>query len=386
MLVVVAAPPIVQRQSTIQGPLLIRTPVAVPAKRPTTDHDAERPRSPPPSPPNAAKRSQALPSPRKAPELSTDFTTCLDPFFIAHSEDVQRLLDARNLSWGTIYEIARGVTKGQWEWSSVTAERLDKLRGTNTEAAHKVSAVMQGRDVPRSRLAFELWAEYDREQDAILENKGRGLGGMGPWKGKEGWYGGRIQQVGRLQKVKGKYSIQLEKPEIRRSHRFSRFLGSRRILQVRVADDLLYKHGDDVRALLCSSKFILCGRVFVPFHAKEGSMYMMETSQDHQRMPSPLDGDQFRISLKEFVDWHNPLRFNSGQPISKWSTRWALGLSTSVPTLEFEAKNIFFIADECEGGLPSPAEKVFTDGCGWINGSALTQIMRLMKYGSRPTA
>lgn len=34
----------------------------------------------------------------------------------------------------------------------------------------------------------------------------------------------------------------------------------------------------------------------------------------------------------------------------------------------------------------TPAEKVLTDGCGYINGAALTQIMRLMKYGSRPTA
>lgn len=33
-----------------------------------------------------------------------------------------------------------------------------------------------------------------------------------------------------------------------------------------------------------------------------------------------------------------------------------------------------------------PAEKVLTDGCGLINGAALTQIMRLMKYSSRPTA
>ena len=37
-------------------------------------------------------------------------------------------------------------------------------------------------------------------------------------------------------------------------------------------------------------------------------------------------------------------------------------------------------------GNKAPAEKVLTDGCGLINGAALTQIMRLMKYSSRPTA
>lgn len=34
----------------------------------------------------------------------------------------------------------------------------------------------------------------------------------------------------------------------------------------------------------------------------------------------------------------------------------------------------------------APAEKVLTDGCGLINGAALTQIMRVMQYTTRPTA
>ena len=138
---------------------------------------------------------------------------------------------------------------------------------------------------------------------------------MGEWRGKDNWHGGRIQQVGRLVRAQGRFSIQLEKPEIRRSHRFSRFLGSRRILQVRVADDILYKDklGDEVRRLLYTSKFVLCGRVFLPFHAKEGSMYLLETSQDYERVPRKLDGDHLRISLKDFVQWHNPLNLNQQQ-------------------------------------------------------------------------
>lgn len=292
------------------------------------------PPSPSTLPQPAKRRHPATSAPRQSPPASKpDFGTALDPFIIAHDASAQSLLDANNLAWGTIYEIARGVTKGSWDWSSVTKEKVDQLRGTNAHAAHRVAAVMQERGVPRAPAA-ELWCvffssrlpnttlthgprdvariEYDREQDAILENKGRGLGGMGPWKGKDGWYGGRIQQVGRLVLVHNRFSIQLEKPEIRRSHRFSRFLGSRRILQVRM-DDLLYKHGEEVRLLLSSSKFILCGRVFLPFHAKEGSMYLIETNQDFQRVASDQDGDHLRISLNDFVEWHNPLDSNSGQ-------------------------------------------------------------------------
>ncbi|KAG6380657.1 RNA dependent RNA polymerase-domain-containing protein [Boletus reticuloceps] len=308
-----------------------------------------------------------------ARELSA-FGAELDPFLIAHDATAQRLMDANHLTWGTTYEIARGVTKGQWTWSAVTREKIQKLCGSNACAAHQVAAVMQDREVPRVAEA-EVWAEYNREQAAIIENQGRGLGGLGLWKGKDDWYGGRIQQVGRLiREGPTRFSIQLEKPEIRRSHRFSRFLGSRRILQVRVVDDLLYKYGDEVRTFLSSSRFILCGRVFLPFHAKEGSMYLTETDQNYERLPNDEDGDHLRIH----------------QPISKWSTRWALGLSTSVPSIEIDPKNIFELPDiyvspkDWEG--KAPAEKVLTDGCGLINGAALTQIMRLMKYSSRPTA
>lgn len=155
--------------------------------------------------------------------------------------------------------------------------------------------------------------EYDREQDAIMENKGRGLGGMGEWKGKENWYGGRIQQVGRLDRTGTQFFIRLQKPEIHRSHRFSRFLGSRRILQVRVKEDHLYKYGNKIRSLMCSSKFVLCGRVFLPFHAKDSSVYLVETNQGYERTAKFNDGDQFRISLRDFINWHNPLGGNDQQ-------------------------------------------------------------------------
>ncbi|KAG2133617.1 RNA dependent RNA polymerase-domain-containing protein [Suillus bovinus] len=167
---------------------------------------------------------------------------------------------------------------------------------------------------------------------------------MGQWKGKDHWYGGKIQQVARVVKAGTDFKFELEKPEIRRSHRFARFLGSRRILQVRVPDNLTYgKVGSELRELLISSKFVLCGRVFVPFHAKEGSVCLFETNENIDRQTNDGDGDIHRLTLYRFVQWHNPQMLNSMQSISKWSTRWALGLSTSVPTIEFRSENIFFI-------------------------------------------
>lgn len=328
-----------------------------------------------------------------SPASQTLDADTLDPYIIAHDQYIQSLLDKKRVPWGTIFELARGVTNGSWLWSDVTGERVDQLCGTNAETAPRVSNVMTGKRTNASAEAMEVWVEYDREQAAILENKGRGLGGMGPWHGKDGWYGGRIQQVARLKEArsKGSFYIQLERPEIRRSHRFARYLGSRRILQVRVPDSFLYQQGDEVRRFFGCHKFILCGRVFLPFHAKEGGVYMVENNQGFGHQCNPQDGDHYRLPFMDFINWHNPFKLNSHQPISKWSARWALGLSTSVPTIAFEEENICFIDDEYVtpadwGGGKAPAEKTYTDGCGWMNGAGLTQIMRRMGYSSRPTA
>jgi hypothetical protein len=157
----------------------------------------------------------------------------------------------------------------------------------------------------------------------MVENKGRGLGTMGQWEGKDHWYGGKIQQVARVVKAGTTFKFELEKPEIRRSHRFARFLGSRRILQVRVPDNLTYdKVGSALREFLISSKFVLCGRVFVPFHAKEGSVYLFETNENIDRQTNLGHGDSHRLTLYQFVKWHNPLRLNSTQVTTFLPALW----------------------------------------------------------------
>lgn len=318
-----------------------------------------------------------------------EFGVQLNIVHIAHCKRAQIVLDQQHLAWGTIYELARGVTRGMWTFEDMTEHCLCKLRGSNVQAAWKVAAVIKDEMGPSfaTRASSEVWLEYDREQLAIVENKGRGLGTMGDWEGKEHWYGGKIQQVARIVRAGSSFKLELEKPEIRRSHRFGRFLGSRRILQIRVPDNLMYD--TEVPKFLGSSKFVLCGRVFVPFHAKEGSVYLFETNENIDRQTNPGDGDSHRLTLHEFVQWHNPLRLNSKQPISKWSTRWTLGLSTSVPTIKFASQDIFFIDDQYAGDCGEgehPVGNIMTDGCGFISGAALTAIMRVIQYPSRPTA
>ncbi|TFK56389.1 hypothetical protein OE88DRAFT_1619977 [Heliocybe sulcata] len=313
----------------------------------------------------------------------------LERVVIAHSSKHQKELE--QLAWGVQYEVARGVTCGHWTWDDLTPEKLLQLRGRNAEAAHKVIPVMRGLPVPERKVSgLALWRDMDREQSAILENKGRGLGLMGEYDEAPNWYGGKIQQVVHLHKPEGSssYSIFLKECEMRRSNRFARFLGSRRLLALHVPDKLLRDEYKDVLGFLCR-KFVLMGRTYVPLHAKDGKLYLVEISEDFERRPNFQQGDQARLSLEELIRWYNPLAMNAKQPISKYTTRFALGFSTSVPVLEFEARNIHFIPDQIAPGVATRnagPEQIMTDGCGFMNGAALLAIKNRMGYKNTPTA
>jgi RNA-dependent RNA polymerase len=81
------------------------------------------------------------------------------PFYIvAHDHDIQELMDAKHIPWGAQWNIARGVSTGQWKWEDVTPSKLDLLRGSNVEAAWKVSSVILGQTIPRVSLGdLEIW-------------------------------------------------------------------------------------------------------------------------------------------------------------------------------------------------------------------------------------
>lgn len=101
--------------------------------------------------------------------------------------------------------------------------------------------------------------------------------------------------------------------QMTRSHRFARFLGSRRLLQIKIVGK------ESVRDVLqerrfFEQQFVLCGRVFVPFSTKDAKVYLMEIDADHDgRKPLCSQGDQYRQSLADCVAWHNPMELNSSQ-------------------------------------------------------------------------
>lgn len=140
---------------------------------------------------------------------------------------------------------------------------------------------------------------------------------MGSWDGQDDWFGGQIQQIATLEGKGSRYVIRLGPMKKQRSHRFSRFCGSRRILQLRIEHELILKEGAAIKRFL-QQKFVLCGRIFVPFHVKHdngkhNNVYMVETNEDLRRKPSIEAGDNYRISFSEFINWHNPPEYNYKQ-------------------------------------------------------------------------
>ncbi|KAJ6479270.1 RNA dependent RNA polymerase-domain-containing protein [Mycena vitilis] len=326
---------------------------------------------------------------------------------IAHHVEVQKHFDNVGIHLGVQWELARGVSTGKWSWDLVLARIKTKksiFLGSNSQVAWKVPGIMRGRTSTESR-DLELWNEVDREHKAFVEGKSRGLGLLDePWESSDWdhrspYYGGQIEYPLRLVKSKSKdahqrYEIYLEKPEKGRSHRFARDLGSPSILHLSVPPRLVQDEGEDVRKFL-AKRFVLNGRVYIPIPPKDtSSVYLIQTDEDYERQkkfgPLKYFGDQRRISFDEFILKHNPPELNSKQPFAKYTARFALGLSTSIPVLEFKQENMFYIPDIYAEGWTTaekpPAEKIMTDGCGFINRSGLLSITKRLGYASLPSA
>ncbi|KAJ7589619.1 RNA dependent RNA polymerase-domain-containing protein [Mycena floridula] len=318
-------------------------------------------------------------------------TVFLEKHIIVHDSDLQMELERRKVPWGITYELYRGVQRGKWTVPMVL-DKVSRLQGLTDKDTYRITNLILGTPLS-SNANPAIGEELHREQEAIFENKGRGLGLMGTWGNVPNWYGGRIQQFVRLlersKKDGGGFLLVLEAMEMRKSTRLARKLGSRRVIQVRGADNFLRDKGQQVIAFL-SQAFIIAGRVFLAIPPKDTTVYLVEIQADHERFTQPWCGDEHRLTFGQILEWHNPVSLNSNQPFAKWFARFHLMMSTSVPVLEFEPENIKYIpdivTDDWKGPGKAPAEKIATDGSGFINIAAMKKLSSQLDYEFLPTA
>ncbi|KAG1749874.1 RNA dependent RNA polymerase-domain-containing protein [Suillus paluster] len=300
---------------------------------------------------------------------------------IAHDRNLQAYFDRKNICFGVQWLIAKLVTYNVLAYRDINIPDLDKLRGTNQEATQRVAQVFarehskgeaEGYFV-KEKAVLSPWKELDREHELALA-MGDSFDGF--QRQVDGWYGGKVHFNATLKSVDKNtrtpdYRIQLNQPELGSSSRLN-------FLRVKVPRNILNKpqHG---LVEFFSQHFLLCGVVYRAFYAKDGNVFLVATNAStgckmpsHAHPPPP--------SLEDYLDWHNPLYYNTAQTVAKWSSRFALGLSNSVPGITISWDNIIYMKEEDPGGPD------MTDGCGYINKTGLRALRELLQWDVIPTA
>ena len=138
-----------------------------------------------------------------------------------------------------------------------------------------------------------------------------------------GWYGGKIHFAGRLVSNSGgrdTFTVELEQPVIATSSRFTRRFGSHRFVRIRIDTKTAHEKAKSIHEYF-QAPFIISGRVFRAFHAKENTVFLFMTNEVIERSPAtdgPSPRVRYRIrepttsperddfSLSDFLQWHNP--------------------------------------------------------------------------------
>lgn len=114
-------------------------------ERPYTSSAASEPPLPQASQASNPQHSApaGVPPPPELPPLLSG-KIALPSRIICHSKTVQERMEQLKISWGVQYELARGVLADKWTWDDISDNVLIQLRGSNAEAASRVSAVVSG--------------------------------------------------------------------------------------------------------------------------------------------------------------------------------------------------------------------------------------------------
>ncbi|KAH7103643.1 RNA dependent RNA polymerase-domain-containing protein [Auriculariales sp. MPI-PUGE-AT-0066] len=235
--------------------------------------------------------------------------------------------------------------------------------------------------------------ELDVEEAALRRNPAAGLGcwtpiGRAPILTKNeapelyGWYGGKIDfKVSmRYDEKTGNVFPVLLPLKFGPSNRLKRF-GSYNSIAITISRTALNKKTDeDGWTEFFCKPFDLFGHTFATFYSKEASKRYL------YRSSTPvLEGVQSwpnSMTTAELFELFNPMAYNASQTITKYTARFALALSDTVPVVRLKAKNIRLIKDivstDVSPFVPPETHQVMTDGCGYGNSALFYEISRVM--------
>ncbi|KAK7471173.1 hypothetical protein VKT23_002583 [Stygiomarasmius scandens] len=294
-------------------------------------------------------------TPNKIPRL--DENPCDDPVFLAQDDDIANIFQSRDIPFCIQWEVAR-CTSSRLNYEAFRDNLHEYADMTNVEAHKKFHrAHSQGRSniSDREHAATSPWSELDKEESALRIDPE--YGGIGNNPDFPGWYGGKVDLRATLEKD---LSIKLERCGLSQSCKLKRRFGSKSILRVKVPAEMLYHSQRDLIAFFKRPLILWCS-VFRAFYAKDDSVLFFKTNEVYR-------GGGFKrnfegpLCLYDFIEWLNPLQPNENQKLCKWTSRMALGLSSSVPGPRLAEEDITKIAD-----IISDEGSNMTDGCGLSN-------------------
>ncbi|KAG8796073.1 hypothetical protein FRC12_005343 [Ceratobasidium sp. 428] len=317
-----------------------------------------------------------------------------DVHLVAYSATHQNYFEDYGIAWGVQWEIARlTAAYPDFSWEHVDEEDLLRLCGPNAICAPSVSKILLAKspkfaDYARRERLIALptlvtpWDSFDKEEAYIRSGRDSGLVND---------HGGNVTQRIHLQIITKaqdtindfSFKFTLEQPQKSKACRFSRYLGSRRLIQCHFSEKDGRTYRDAIIKFFASKKLLINGRLFQAFYGHGSKVELMEINEDVGRTADPMFGDHNRMSLLDFIAWHNNFELNYKQTVGRWVSRFSLGFSTSLVGLTFTHNNIHFIDDIYAPGTTrgdAEAHEIMTDGCGLLNLAALRAIQEKMNW------
>lgn len=259
---------------------------------------------------------------------------------IAHSKKHTAWFDKYGVPWSAQWQVAVMVSNGKKKWEDITEQSIQALSGTNSIVGPKALRVLFPNerqrapgDLARSRLGSP-YVELDREEAALDKGTLETLGLCPPSDDSKDlkmgtWWGGRIEQRAVMVKTTTapksfcngapasniSWGIRLFHHAMKgKSCRFTRKFGSRRFIQLAIPDLKKLTPGERISLKMELLKpHILHGRIFRAFSTHDGTVRLIETDEDHERVARHEVGDSRRLSFRGFLDWFNPLERNDSQ-------------------------------------------------------------------------
>lgn len=323
------------------------------------------------------------------------------PIVLSPPSPLQTFFNAKKLPYGVQYEIARLVSLGTMSYDDVSIGVVDEIAklSTNAEAAPLAAKKFltfdyDGGEGHTDWAAFfakesackNPWGELDKEEEALQRNPYGGLG-----FDEEGnhlsWHGGQVHFRGTLKDVSPKgskqiaYKVVLERAELGSSDQFARRFGSKNFFRLKLSKAVSNRDGEELLHFLCRP-LVLCSGVFRAFFAKENNVFFVKTNEHWNGRALTSETTPGVLCFIDFLDWHNSMEKNSSQTMAKWASRFALGLSNSVPGWKLQLSQIRFEDDITNLKTGSN----MTDGAGSINRYCLRELRHRYDWEEKPTA